>query len=70
MHAAPTALVDKHVLHAMAAAAYRAVLQILNSIAISQWAVAYNETDETTSCFYCANNFNDFPSSIVVLFEL
>ena len=38
--------------------------QILNSIAIPQWAVVNG------TCFYCSNNFNDFPSSIITLFEL
>ena len=42
----------------------RVVRQLLNGIAVSQWAVVNG------TCFYCANNFNDFPSSIVTLFEL
>jgi hypothetical protein len=40
------------------------VCQLLNGIAVSQWAVVNG------TCFYCSNNFNDFPSSIVTLFEL
>jgi hypothetical protein len=42
----------------------RVVCQLLNGIAVSQWAVVNG------TCFYCSNNFNDFPSSIVTLFEL